>query len=65
MNDRKSYVVDSPLGKCDTDHKGSVVGVVRMDPQKSYAGIGELLQEYINHSSRKAWENIKSKIEVI
>ena len=63
MKDRKSYVVDSPLGKCDTDHKGSAVGVVRMDPQKSYAGIGELLQEYINHSSREAWEKIKSKID--
>ncbi|MHC4105877.1 MAG: DUF362 domain-containing protein, partial [Planctomycetota bacterium] len=63
MNDRKSYVVDSPFGKCDTDHKGSAVGVVRMDSQKSYAGIGELLQEYINHSSQEAWEKIKSKID--
>jgi len=38
MKNRKSYVVDSPFGKCDTDNKGSAVGVVRMDPQKSYAG---------------------------
>ncbi|MHC4105433.1 MAG: DUF362 domain-containing protein, partial [Planctomycetota bacterium] len=63
MNDRKSYIVDSAFGKCDTDHKGSAVGVVRMDPQKAYTGIGELLQEYINYSNREAWESIKSKID--
>ena len=63
MHDRKPYVVDSPLGKRETDRTGSPLGVVRMDPEKSYAGIGELLQEYINHSSPEAWEKIKSKID--
>ena len=59
----KDVSVNSPFGERMTDSTGSPVGVVRMDPDKSYAGIGELLQEYINHSSQEAWEKIRSKID--
>ena len=56
MKTSKALTVESPLGQRETDHSGSPVGVVRMDPAKSYPGIGELLQESINGPSREAWE---------
>jgi hypothetical protein len=34
-----------------------------MDPDKSYAGVGELLQQYINNSDQTAWEHIRAKID--
>jgi len=34
-----------------------------MDTERSYAGIGELLQEVINSSDQGAWEKIRSKID--
>src|SRR5512136_319144 len=62
MNKSKSFILDSPLGKTETDHLGSPVGVVRMDASKSYSGIGKLLQQYINNSKLEAWEAIEAKI---
>lgn len=55
--------IDSPIGRRETDTSGSPVGVVRMDVQKSYAGINKLLQDYINHSDKEAWQLIKAKID--
>jgi hypothetical protein len=63
MNEEKTTSVDSPLGKSEIDHTGSIVGVVRMDPEKSYSGIGKLLQEYIDESNQDAWEKITAKID--
>ncbi len=56
-------MIDSPLGKRAADDGGSPVGVVRMDAGRSYAGIGGLLQEYINNSNSEAWEKIRAKID--
>jgi len=53
----------SPMGKRLPDSAGSPVGVVRLDPEKSYAGVGELLQKVINDSNQEAWDKIKSKID--
>ena len=55
--------VDSAIGKRNTDSTGSPVGVVRMDASSSYAGVGELLQDYINKSDEGAWERIRAKID--
>ncbi len=63
MNEQKAMRVDSSIGKSEIDHTGSPVGVVRMDPGKSYSGIGELLREFIDQSSQDAWETIKAKID--
>ena len=63
MNDAKRLVIDSPIGKQEVDSAGSPVGVVRMDVHKSYAGVGELLQDYINNSSQESWDTIKAKID--
>ena len=63
MSSNRQTSVNSPIGKRKTDSAGSPVGVARMDVGKSYAGIGELLQEYINNSDEVAWEKIKAKID--
>jgi hypothetical protein len=66
MNDQVSkdkMWIDSPLGKRLPDSEGSPMGVARLDPEKSYVGIGELLQRVINESSQEAWDKIKAKID--
>jgi hypothetical protein len=50
----KPLQVESPIGRKETDSKGSPVGVVRMDGEKSYVNIGLLLQEYINEGKEAA-----------
>ncbi len=56
-------IIDSPLGRQATDSTGAPVGVVQMDPERSYGGLGGLLKEYINHTSQEAWEKITVKID--
>ena len=63
MSDLHPLVVDSDLGRKGVDHFGSPVGVVRMDPGKSYSGIGELLPEAIDDRDPEAWGKIKSKMD--
>ncbi len=63
MNDSKSMTVDSPLGKQSIDSTGSPVGVVRMDVDKSYGGMGELLQDVINNSNQDSWDEITARID--
>ena len=63
MNDQKTLSFDSPLGRQESDSSGSPVGVVRMDVSQSYAGIGEMLQKYINDSDQDSWNRIKNKID--
>ncbi len=55
--------MNSPLGRRLPDSSGSPVGVARLDPEKSYAGVGILLQQVINESSEGAWNKIKAKID--
>ncbi len=59
----KGISVKSAIGRRNVDSKGSAVGVVRMDVNRSYAGIGELLQNYIDRSDESAWEKIRAKID--
>lgn len=63
MARNQRMTVNSPVGRSEVDATGSAVGVVRMDPSRSYAGTGELLQRYINQSSEAAWQEIKTKID--
>jgi hypothetical protein len=57
--------VASALGRRRPDSAGAPVGAARLDADKAYAGITELLQQVINDSSREAWEAIKAKIDYI
>ena len=63
MVDRNRVLISSPLGQREADGEGSPIGVVRLDPERSYAGVGTLLQTYINQRDQQAWESIKAKID--
>jgi len=63
MTDSLTFLVDSPMGKCETDRSGSPIGISRMDPDKSYCGIGSLLEVYINRNDETAWADIREKID--
>jgi uncharacterized protein (DUF362 family) len=63
MENEMSNVGESTLGKGSVDSHGAPIGVVRMDPEKSYAQIPLLLQKYINESDKGAWGKIKEKID--
>jgi hypothetical protein len=60
---REKIKIETPIGNRLPDSTGSPVGVVRLDPEKSYAGVGLLLQQVINDSSQEAWDKIKAKID--
>ena len=55
--------LDTPIGKQAVDTKGSPVGTVKMDAERSYAGIGDLLKTYIRDSDQGAWGKIREKID--
>ena len=63
MNDAKGSVIDSPIGKREVDSAGSPAGTCRMDVNRSYAGVGELLQDYRNNSSQESRDAIETKID--
>ena len=42
---------------------GSLIGAVRLIPEKSYVGVPELLEKYIKEKDKKAWREIKKKID--
>ena len=63
MNANDPSVINSPLGEVSPDRLGSPIGVVRIDPERSYSGIGSLLQETINQVDQAAWEKIRGKID--
>jgi hypothetical protein len=58
-----SKTVESVLGRVAIDSAGAPIGAVRMDPEKSYASIPQLLQKVINDSDPGAWDRIKEKID--
>ncbi|MFO7963869.1 MAG: DUF362 domain-containing protein [Desulfobacterales bacterium] len=63
MNTENIDFIQSEIGKHPVDAAGSPVGVVRMDPEKSYAGVGDLLRSYITQNDAEAWEKICKKID--
>jgi hypothetical protein len=63
MKNQKILKFDSPLGKKESDSSGSPIGVVRVDVNRSYEGIGELLQKFINNTDMESWNQIKEKID--
>jgi len=63
MINNKQIVVDSPIGKQEVDSIGSPVGICRMDGERSYTNLGNLLRKYIDEGDQAAWDTIKSKID--
>jgi uncharacterized protein (DUF362 family) len=62
MNKSKEVMVHTAIGDGMIDRNGSAVAVARMDVDRSYGGIGLLLQKVIRDSNTSAWEEIKTKI---
>jgi len=60
---RNVRTVRSPIGEVATDSTGSAIGVVRLDPERSYRGVPALLKQVIDEDSRQDWEAIKAKID--
>jgi hypothetical protein len=60
---KHGIVVESPIGKHKIDSDGAPVGVAHMDADRSYAGTGELLQNFISGSDPESWNKIKDKID--
>jgi len=63
MEVHKQLLIDSPIGQHNPDNDGAPIGVTRLNPEQSYSGIGELLQEYIQNSDPEVWEKIRRKID--
>ncbi len=63
MENLKGKIVDTSIGQKQADRNGSPVGVVRMDPEKSYAGNAERLQSYLSESNQAAWDEIAERID--
>ncbi len=63
MSKESNLLVQTSVGKLPPDSKGAPIGVVRMEPEKSYSPISTLLQKHINESDPAAWNQIKEKID--
>lgn len=59
----KAKAVDTSIGPKQIDSAGSPVGVVRLDPEKSYSGNAQALQSYLTESDQAAWEKITRGID--
>ncbi len=53
----------SEIGEIILDHQGAALGVARMEAEKSYQGIGELLKKVIEADDLDAWNTITHKID--
>jgi hypothetical protein len=50
-------------GELHPDTTGSPLGVARMDPEQSYAGMPQLLQKYLASGDQEAWSEIARRID--
>lgn len=65
MEQKKEINVDTAIGRRMPDAEGSIIGVVRLDPNAAHVGMAELLQAYINRTDQEAWEKIRARIDYI
>ena len=56
-------MVQTAIGPQPIDEAGPAVGVARFEVSRSYAGIGLLLQSFIDNGDAAAWEKIRAKID--
>jgi Domain of unknown function (DUF362) len=59
----ESESVRSSIGEVALDSGGATVAAVRMDPERSYAGVPELLKQVIDEGSESAWQAIRERID--
>jgi len=65
MKLNKETSLDSAIGRRKPDAEGSLVGVVRLDPNAAHVDMGKLLQAYINGTDPEAWDKIRTRIDYI
>ncbi|UCD44008.1 MAG: DUF362 domain-containing protein [Candidatus Bathyarchaeota archaeon] len=53
------------LGVLTPDDSGSLVSVVRLDPEEAYVGVSDLLKKVIDDSDDESWCSICEKIDYI
>jgi hypothetical protein len=63
MTSHDQTLMNSAIGEIAPDGDGSPIGLARVAPDKSYSGIGDLLQENINNSDQVTWRKIREKID--
>jgi hypothetical protein len=56
---------ESAQGESSPDVSGSLVTVARIDPDRAYVGVPELLQKVIDESDDDSWRRIREKIDYI
>ena len=56
-------MIQSIVGKGQTDRDGAAVAVARMDVKRSYKGMASLLQKVIRDADESAWQDIREKID--
>lgn len=59
----ESKKIQTSIGEGWTDKEGAAVVVARMDANRSYGGINELLQKVVRDSDSDAWAQIKAKYD--
>ncbi len=55
--------LETSIGKQAPDSTGSPVSVARVQAERSYVGVGELLQRWIEEADEGAWSQITEKID--
>ena len=65
MSFEKGTRVRSSIGELSTDTSGSAVAAVRMEPDRAYVGVPELLRQVIDDDSPEAWHEIRNRIDYI
>ena len=63
MSHTRNHDVETPIGRRAVDSDGSPIGAVRLEVERSYAGIGDLLKDFLNGSNEEAWKKIREKID--
>jgi len=63
MEQTKLVAVNSDIGEINIDRAGSALGAARLDAEKSYKGVSNLLKKVIENSDQDAWAEIKTRID--
>jgi hypothetical protein len=58
-----SMIVNSTTGRLPLDGTGSAVAAARLDPANTFAAVSQLMKEYIDNGSQKAWQDVKTIID--
>jgi hypothetical protein len=64
-SDTKLPIDRQRFGVLTPDDSGSLIAVVRLDPEEAYVGVSDLLKKVIDDSDDESWRSICEKIDYI